>query len=204
MKKKPFFSKMEKRIMAIVGMAWLIPFSYSLYWTTGSRKPTNEMIAWNDGGKYQAQIDKYFANMHCLSTLTWIAYIVVILFLIYIWYYKALLGYKRYPIVEGEAKVIGKRTAVEGYVMDGSGGVGTNCFVTFEYPDQQRIELLVANNLYGTLMIGDTGKLKSQGNCMLDFQRHLKKWDLRDKPDKKAQDEEKSGEKNSDIKTTAT
>ena len=83
-------------------------------------------------------------------------------------------------------------------------GVGTNCFVTFEYPDQQRIELLVAGNLYGTLMIGDTGKLKSQGNCMLDFQRHLKKWDLRDKPDKKAQDEEKSGKKNSDIKTTAT
>lgn len=191
MKKKPFFSKMEKRIMTIVGMAWLIPFSYSLYWTTGSRKPTNEMIAWNDGGKYQAQIDKYFANMHCVSILFYLAIIVLLIFLCYVWR-KMMLGYKRYPIVEGEAKVIGKRTAVEGYVVDGSGGVGTNCFVTFEYPDQQRIELLVAGNLYGTLMIGDTGKLKSQGNCMLDFQRHLKKWDLRDK---QTQDEEKSGEK---------
>lgn len=114
----------------------------------------------------------------------------VILFFVYIWY-KVMIGNKRYPIVEGEAKVIGKRTAVEGYMMDGCGGVGTNCYVTFEYPDQQRIELLVVSNLYGTLMIGDTGKLKSQGNCMLDFQRHLKKWDLRDKTDKTAQDEEK-------------
>lgn len=46
-----------------------------------------------------------------------------------------------------------------------------------------------------TFMVGDTGKLKAQGNLMLDFQRHLKKWDLRDKSDKQVQDEEKFDKK---------
>ncbi len=188
MKKKPFFSKKEKSVMAVIGLGWLLPFCYNLFWTTGARKPSDAIMRWDPDGKYQVQIDRYYAHLDQMNNLTMIGYILFISVCCYIAYklwYKKLNDYKRYPIVEGEAKVIGKRTAVDGCVIDGCGGVGTYCYVTFEYSDQQRVELLVGSNLYGTLMVGDTGKLKSQGYYMLDFQRHLKKWDLRDKTEQK-------------------
>ncbi len=69
------------------------------------------------------------------------------------------------PTLTVAVKVLDKRMRVRG---DRS---RSTYFVTFEVESGDRMELQVADNYYGTIVEGDTGKLTFQGTRFLKFER---------------------------------
>ena len=81
------------------------------------------------------------------------------------------------PRVTADAKVVSKRMQV-GQNRQSSGDndmmrsyTYSKYFVTFEFENGDRLELLVDGSDYGLLVEGDTGKLSFQGTRYLGFQR---------------------------------
>lgn len=72
------------------------------------------------------------------------------------------------PILNVEAKVVGKRTATRG---GGETRAYSSYFVTFEFGSGDRLELGVKDVDYGMLVEGDQGELKFQGTRFLNFTR---------------------------------
>lgn len=73
------------------------------------------------------------------------------------------------PMLAREAKIVSKRTNVSGGSGDTS--ASTTYFITFEFADRSRVELIVTGKTYGLLAEGDTGTLHNQGTRFLDFFR---------------------------------
>jgi hypothetical protein len=72
------------------------------------------------------------------------------------------------PVLDVEAKVVGKRTATRG---GGETRAYSTYFVTFEFTSGDRQELSVKDVDYGMLVEGDLGELKFQGTRFLHFTR---------------------------------
>ncbi|KAB2334463.1 DUF2500 domain-containing protein [Cytobacillus depressus] len=72
------------------------------------------------------------------------------------------------PILNGNARVVTKRTAIRG---GGEHRAYSDYFVTFEVGSGDRIEFEVKDTEYGMLVEGDTGELSFQGTRYLGFTR---------------------------------
>lgn len=77
---------------------------------------------------------------------------------------------RAYPRLQAEARVVDKRTRIEG-----GSRVPTDqrYFVTFEFPDGSRLELDVPGPESGLLVVGDHGSLEWQGHRYLGFTREI-------------------------------
>lgn len=85
------------------------------------------------------------------------------------------------PVLIVSANLISRRTNVSTSVHSDSDGIGshnhssTSYYITFELESGSRIEFQVNGHEYGSLIEGDTGKLKFQGTRYLGFERSLTK-----------------------------
>jgi hypothetical protein len=81
------------------------------------------------------------------------------------------------PILEDRATLVSKRTHITGHShMHGQHGhmhhsSRTQYYMTFEFEDGQRLELVANGRQYGQLVEGDTGVLTFQGEWFKDFNR---------------------------------
>jgi hypothetical protein len=73
------------------------------------------------------------------------------------------------PLAQAEARVVDKRTLVT------SAGSATDqrYYVTFQFPDGNRVELAVPASEAGFLIVGDEGRLDWQGARYLGFAREI-------------------------------
>lgn len=77
---------------------------------------------------------------------------------------------ERAPLRQAEAVVVGKRSQITG---GGRTPADQDYFVTFQFPDGQRLELKVSGRVSGVLVPGDEGNLQWQGSRYLDFAREI-------------------------------
>ncbi|MBO4562132.1 MAG: DUF2500 domain-containing protein [Clostridia bacterium] len=70
------------------------------------------------------------------------------------------------PVEENAAIVVAKRT-----MLSGGENATTSYYVTFEFENNERRELSVRGNVYGSIAEGDVGTLRSQGTRFLGFTR---------------------------------
>jgi len=68
-----------------------------------------------------------------------------------------------------EARVVDKRSLI----ARGGASVGQRDFVTFQFPDGNRVELAVPASEAGMLIVGDEGRLEWQGSSYLGFAREI-------------------------------
>lgn len=76
----------------------------------------------------------------------------------------------RAPLRQAEAVVVTKRTEITG---GGRTPADQNYFVTFQFPDGNRLELQVSGRESGLLVPGDEGDLQWQGTRYLGFTRQI-------------------------------
>jgi len=74
------------------------------------------------------------------------------------------------PRLQAEARVVDKRSEITG---GGETRAVQHYFVTFQFPDGNRLELEVAGSESGMLTPGDTGSLDWQGTRYLGFAREI-------------------------------
>ncbi len=74
----------------------------------------------------------------------------------------------RAPLRSAPAKVVGKRTDVSG---NSDGPVSTTYYVTFQFHDGSRTEIVVDSGDYGYICEGDVGELKYKGTWYRGFNR---------------------------------
>ena len=74
------------------------------------------------------------------------------------------------PRLQAEATVINKRTEV---VASSRGEAGQRYYATFQFPDGERLELMVSGLQSGMLAVGDQGTLDWQGTRYLGFAREI-------------------------------
>lgn len=68
-----------------------------------------------------------------------------------------------------EARVVDKRSLIAG----GGASVDQRCYVTFQFPDGNRVELAVPASEAGMLIVGDEGRLEWEGSSYLGFAREI-------------------------------
>ncbi|NIK78934.1 hypothetical protein FHS15_004080 [Paenibacillus castaneae] len=99
----------------------------------------------------------------------------LILLVVSVFAYVIIKGFKSWfsnnaaELVRKSARVVDKRTEVWGGSGDSS--ANTNYFITFEFNDHTRIELHVAANHFGLIVVGDDGELTYQGTRFKGFTR---------------------------------
>ncbi len=74
------------------------------------------------------------------------------------------------PRLQAEATVINKRTEMLG---SGRGEPGQRYYATFQFPDGQRLELMMSGPESGVITVGDQGTLDWQGPRYLGFAREI-------------------------------
>ena len=79
---------------------------------------------------------------------------------------------KRQPVLSRDCRIVSKRLLVQSVVQ--RGGHYTGYYITFEFPDGNREEFSVQDNVYGLLAEGDLGCLHSQGTWLRQFERATK------------------------------
>jgi hypothetical protein len=77
------------------------------------------------------------------------------------------------PVLTRNAKIVAKRSAVQGGVEGGRGNVQTAYFATFQLESGERLEFQIAGEVYGLLSEGDSGTLTHQGTRYKGFQRSI-------------------------------
>ena len=77
---------------------------------------------------------------------------------------------KNSPRLTVDAIVIGKRIDVSTYHHSDARST-TDYYITFQVESGDRFELMVADDIYGLIIEGDSGKLTFQGSQMLSFDR---------------------------------
>ena len=71
--------------------------------------------------------------------------------------------------MQAEARVVDKRSLIAG----GGASVDQRYYVTFQFPDGNRVELAVPASEAGMLIVGDGGRLEWQGSSYLGFAREI-------------------------------
>ncbi|MBN9104522.1 MAG: DUF2500 domain-containing protein [Propionibacteriaceae bacterium] len=74
------------------------------------------------------------------------------------------------PRVQVEARVVDKRSLITGA---GDSASDQRQFVTFQFPNGNRLELAVPASQAGILIVGDEGQLDWQGRTYLGFAREI-------------------------------
>lgn len=76
-------------------------------------------------------------------------------------------------VIETRAKIVDKRqySSVSGGFNDQPTSTSYTHFVTFEFPNQERLELKVKHKEFGLLVVGDEGVLNYQGTRFNSFSR---------------------------------
>ncbi len=87
---------------------------------------------------------------------------------------SAYIANRRSPIVEGAARVVGKRSKVSGDGTSPGNYASTTYFVTFEDERGDQREWDLPEQQYGLLAEGDKGTLAYQGEWFKGFTRNRK------------------------------
>lgn len=79
---------------------------------------------------------------------------------------------KTKPIIPVRAKVVSKRTQVNGgHISHDDMHASTYYYATFEFENGERMELAVPSHKVGYIIEGDTGILSFQGSLFVKFDR---------------------------------